>query len=50
MSSLPEEENSPFEVKINNEGEEQQIINTISQDNIVSLGKQQTPLNLFLIT
>ena len=38
MSSLPEEENSPFEVKINNEGEEQQIINTISQDNIVSLG------------
>ena len=32
MSSLPEEENSPFEVKINNEGEEQQIINTISQD------------------
>ena len=32
MSSLPEEENSPFEVKINNEGEEQQIINTVSQD------------------
>ena len=46
MSSLPEEENSPFEVKINNEGEEQQIINTISQDNIVSLGEQQTPLTI----
>ena len=46
MSSLPEEENSPFEVKINNEGEEQQIINTVSQDNIVSLGEQQTPLTI----
>ena len=46
MSSLPEEENSPFEVKINNEGEEQQIINTISQDNIVSLGEQPTPLTI----
>ena len=49
MSSLPEEENSPFEVKINNEGEEQQIINTISQDNIVSLGEQQTPLTIPLL-
>ena len=46
MTSLPEEENSPFEVKINNEGEEQQIINTVSQDNIVSLGEQQTPLSI----
>jgi tol-pal system protein YbgF len=46
MSSLPEEENSPFEVKINNEGEEQQIINTISQDNIVSLGEQPTLLSI----
>ena len=46
MSSLPEEENSPFEVKINNDGEEQQIINTISQDNIVSLGEQPTLLSI----
>ncbi len=46
MSSLPEEENSPFEVKNNNEGEEQQIINTISQDNIVSLGEQPTLLSI----
>ncbi len=44
MTSLPVEENSPFEVKIDNDGEEQQIINTISQDNIVSLGEQKIPL------
>ena len=46
MTSLPEEENSPFEVKIDNDGEEQEIINTISQDNIVSLGEQKTFLSI----
>ena len=46
MTSLPVEENSPFEVKIDNDAEEQQIINTISQDNIVSLGEQKTPLSI----
>ena len=46
MTSLPVEENSPFEVKIDNDGEEQQIINTISQDNIVSLGEQKIPLSI----
>ena len=46
MSSLPVEENSPFEVKIDNDAEEQQIINTISQDNIVSLGEQKIPLSI----
>ena len=46
MTSLPVEENSPFEVKIDNEAEEQQIINTISQDNIVSLGEQKIPLSI----
>ena len=46
MTSLPLEENSPFEVKIDNDAEEQQIINTISQDNIVSLGEQKTPLSI----
>tara|TARA_B100000902_G_C27322665_1_gene925849 strand:+ start:2552 stop:3589 length:1038 start_codon:yes stop_codon:yes gene_type:complete len=46
MSSLPEEEDSPFEVKIDNDGEEQQIINTISQDNIVSLSEQKIPLSI----
>jgi tol-pal system protein YbgF len=46
MTSLPVEENSPFEVKIDNDAEEQQIINTISQDNIVSLGKQKIPLSI----
>ena len=33
-------------IKNNNEGEEQQIINTISQDNIVSLGEQSTLLSI----
>ena len=46
MTSLPVEENSPFEVKIDNDAEEQQIINTISQDNIVSLGEQKIPLSI----
>ena len=46
MTSLPLEENSPFEVKIDNDAEEQQIINTISQDNIVSLGEQKIPLSI----
>ncbi len=46
MTSLPIEENSPFEVKIDNDAEEQQIINTISQDNIVSLGEQKIPLSI----
>ena len=46
MTSLPVEENSPFEVKIDNDAEEQQIINTISQDNIVSLGEQIIPLSI----
>ena len=46
MTSLPVEENSPFEVKIDSDGEEQQIINTISQDNIVSLGEQKIPLSI----
>ena len=46
MTSLPAEENSPFEVKIDNDAEEQQIINTISQDNIVSLGEQKIPLSI----
>ena len=46
MTSLPEEENSPFEVKIDNDAEKQQIINTISQDNIVSLGEQKIPLSI----
>ena len=46
MTSLPVEENSPFEVKIDNNAEEQQIINTISQDNIVSLGEQKIPLSI----
>ena len=46
MTSLPLEENSPFEVKIDNDAEEQQIINTISQDNIVSLGEQIIPLSI----
>ena len=46
MTGLPVEENSPFEVKIDNDAEEQQIINTISQDNIVSLGEQKIPLSI----
>ena len=46
MTSLPVEENSPFEIKIDNDAEEQQIINTISQDNIVSLGEQKIPLSI----
>ena len=46
MTSLPVEENSPFEVKIDDDAEEQQIINTISQDNIVSLGEQKIPLSI----
>ncbi len=46
MTSLPVEENSPFEVKIDNDAEKQQIINTISQDNIVSLGEQKIPLSI----
>ena len=46
MTSLPVEENAPFEVKIDNDAEEQQIINTISQDNIVSLGEQKIPLSI----
>ena len=46
MTSLPVEESSPFEVKIDNDAEEQQIINTISQDNIVSLGEQKIPLSI----
>ena len=46
MTSLPVEEDSPFEVKIDNDGEEQQIINTISQDNIVSLSEQKIPLSI----
>ena len=46
MKSLPLEENSPFEVKIDNDAGEQQIINTISQDNIVSLGEQKIPLSI----
>ena len=46
MTSLSLEENSPFEVKIDNDAEEQQIINTISQDNIVSLGEQKIPLSI----
>ncbi len=46
ITSLPVEENSPFEVKIDNDAEEQQIINTISQDNIVSLGEQKIPLSI----
>ena len=46
MTSLPVEENSPFEVKIDNDADEQQIINTISQDNIVSLGEQNPPLSI----
>ena len=46
MTSLPVEENSPFELKIDNDAEEQQIINTISQDNIVSLGEQKIPLSI----
>ena len=46
MTSLPVEENSPFEVKIDNDADEQQIINTISQDNIVSLGEQKIPLSI----
>ena len=46
MTSLPVEENSPFEVKIDNDAEEQQIINTISQDNIVSLAEQKMPLSI----
>ena len=46
MTSLPVEENSPFEVKIDNDAEEQQIINSISQDNIVSLGEQKIPLSI----
>ena len=46
MTSLPVEENSPFEVKIDNDAKEQQIINTISQDNIVSLGEQKIPLSI----
>ena len=46
MTSLPVEEDSPFEVKIDNDAEEQQIINTISQDNIVSLGEQKIPLSI----
>ena len=46
MTSLPVEENSPFEVKIDSDSEEQQIINTISQDNIVSLGEQKIPLSI----
>ncbi len=46
ITGIPEEENSPFEVKITNEEEEQQIINTISQDNIVSLGEQKKPLTI----
>ncbi len=46
MAGLPVEENSPFEVKIDNDAEEQQIINTISQDNIVSLGEQKISLSI----
>ena len=46
MTSLTVEENSPFEVKIDNDADEQQIINTISQDNIVSLGEQPTLLSI----
>ena len=46
MTSLPVEVNSPFEVKIDDDAEEQQIINTISQDNIVSLGEQKIPLSI----
>ena len=45
MTSLPEED-STFEVKIDDDAEEQQIINTISQDNIVSLGEQKIPLSI----
>ena len=46
MTSLPVQENSPFEVKIDNDAEEKQIINTISQDNIVSLGEQKMSLSI----
>ena len=46
MTKLPVEENSPFEVKIDNDAEEQQIINTISQDNIVSHSEQKIHLSI----